>query len=216
MPQNGSGAYASAGPNGAYAGAGPNGAYANTGSNKAYTGQNRPNPSAGVSNNNSNSNNVNQSYPYTGTRNNNSPINSNYDVRNNSGITAEQLNGRLKGALSGQGQTFINAGKQYGIDPAFLASISMFETGNGSSSAARNKHNAMGISNSRGPIAFNSIESSIYAGARNLRNNYVNQGLTFVAQIQRKYCPVGAENDPNGTNGEWRNGVTNNLRRLIG
>jgi hypothetical protein len=94
--------------------------------------------------------------------------------------------------------------------------IAIFETGNGSSSAARNKNNIGGMMGKNGLMSFDSIDSGIEAMIRNLSKNYISQGLTTIDQIARKYAPVGAANDPNGLNKNWVNGVTKIYNQLKG
>ncbi|MBT9450000.1 glucosaminidase domain-containing protein [Akkermansia glycaniphila] len=113
-------------------------------------------------------------------------------------------------------QTFIDAGQKYGVDPDLLMAIAMHETGNGTSSAFRNKRNAMGVSDSRGPRTFGSVEESIDYMARQLRKNYLDKGLTDIASIGAKYAPVGAGNDPKGLNGYWADGVGRYYNQLKG
>lgn len=123
----------------------------------------------------------------------------------------------LPGPLQRYSGAFEAAGQKYGVDPRFLASISMLETGNGTSSAFRNKNNAMGVSNSRGPIAFGSVEASIDRMARVLaKPDGPYAGRRTIAQIAGVYCPVGAGNDVNGTNHHWPSMVSKNFARLGG
>ena len=114
-------------------------------------------------------------------------------------------------------QHFQSAGEKYNIDPKFLAAISMLETAKGTSSAYRNKRNAMGVSNSRGPIRFNNPSESIYKMAKTLSSRtgpYKNANT--IAGIGRIYAPPGAGNDPNGTNGYWPRGVSKYYKQLGG
>lgn len=99
-------------------------------------------------------------------------------------------------------------GKKYGIDPALLAAIAVHETGNGSSSAVKNKNNVGGMMGKNGLMSFSSIEEGIDRMASNLKRNYIDKGLTTIPQIQKKYAPNGAANDPNGLNNYWVSGVT--------
>lgn len=112
---------------------------------------------------------------------------------------------------------FQQAGKKYKIDPRFLAAISMLETGKGTSNAFRNKNNAMGVSNSRGPIRFKDPAESIERMARSLSNpkGYYRNARS-ISQIGRIYAPPGARNDPHGTNGYWPSGVSKYFRALGG
>lgn len=154
----------------------------------------------------------------------NKDIHEDYKVTNVSPITAEDLNSYLGGALSGMGQTFVDAGLYYGIDPAFLAAVAVHETGNGTSDAAYSKNNIggfMGTSDDGGSelLYFTSVEDSIWYMAELLAGDfYIASGLDTPAEIQEVYCPVGAANDPTGLNVNWLSGVTSywqDLRNLI-
>ncbi|GEM_PF-5854339 len=120
-------------------------------------------------------------------------------------------------------QAFIDAGKQYGIDPRFLASVSKFETANGTSKAFTDgRNNAMGISNSVGPISFASVRDSIFTQA----NKLVKDGgpytqATTIRQIGDIYSPsvdpaTGRpyQNDVNGTNWSWTESVSSNYNQM--
>lgn len=130
-------------------------------------------------------------------------------------ISASSLSPKLPKALQPYANAFVESGDKYGIDPSFLASIAMHETGNGTSSAFRNKKNAMGVSpNGGGPRSFNSIAESIDYMARQLRKNYLDKGLASIDAIGRKYAPIGASNDTNNSNSYWASGVTKNYRQF--
>jgi hypothetical protein len=106
---------------------------------------------------------------------------------------------------------------KHGMDPRFLAAISMHETANGTSSAFRNKNNAMGVSNSSGPISFTESADSIARMARVLASGKgPYKGARTVAEIAKIYAPAGADNDPNDLNKHWTAGVTKYLRQLGG
>lgn len=126
---------------------------------------------------------------------------------NSTDIAATELNDQLKGALQNAGDSFVEAGKKYQISPALLAAISMHETGNGTSNAAKYKYNVAGMMGKSGLKTYSSIEESIFDMARNLRNNYLDKGKTTIAQIGAKYAPIGAANDPTQLNNHWINGV---------
>lgn len=125
---------------------------------------------------------------------------------------ADKLNDKFKGALAGMGEIIVGAAQKYGLDPALLAAIMALETGWGTSSAVNNQNNPGGLmdpaSNWMKLQSFSSIEEGIDAMAKNLKNGYIDKGLTTIAQIGNKYCPVGAANDPNGTNAGWIPSVT--------
>ncbi|MFP3324094.1 glucosaminidase domain-containing protein [Planococcus sp. SIMBA_160] len=119
-----------------------------------------------------------------------------------------KLDGQLEGKLSGTAVHFIEAGKKYDIDPNLLSAIAIHETGNGSSRAANEKNNIAGMMGKNGLRSYDSVADSIYDMARNLRQNYLNQGKESIAQIGAKYAPVGAANDPTGLNNHWTQGVS--------
>lgn len=120
---------------------------------------------------------------------------------------ASSLNSKLDGVLQGKADVFIEAGRKYGMNPAFLAAVSMHETGNGASNAARFKNNVAGMMGKKGLKSYDTVEESIFDMARNLRQNYLDEGKITIAQIGAKYAPIGATNDPTGLNNHWVNGV---------
>ena len=122
-------------------------------------------------------------------------------------------------------QAFIDAGRQYNIDPRFLAAVSMLETTNGTSKAFTDgRNNAMGTSNSVGPIGFSSVRESIFTQANSLtREGGKYSGANTIEQIGAIYSPpIDPEtgkpyaNDLNGTNWYWGEGVTKNYNKIIG
>lgn len=86
-------------------------------------------------------------------------------------------------------------------------SISAWETGKWTSSAYHNKNNIGGMMCKSGLITYNSLDEGIEAFLKNLKNNYFDIGLDTFDKIQKKYCPIGAKNDPTGLNKNWLNGV---------
>jgi hypothetical protein len=125
-----------------------------------------------------------------------------------------KLENTLEGKLSGTSASFINAGKKYDIDPNLLSAIAIHETGNGSSRAVNEKNNVAGMMGKNGLRSYASVEDSIFDMARNLRQNYLNQGKDTIAEIGAKYAPVGAANDPTGLNNHWTNGVARQFNNL--
>lgn len=125
-----------------------------------------------------------------------------------------KLENTLGGKLSGTSAHFINAGKKYDLDPNFLSAIAIHETGNGSSRAVNEKNNVAGMMGKNGLRSYDSLEESIFDMARNLRQNYLNKGITTIAAVGAKYAPVGAGNDPTGLNNHWVTGVNRQLNKL--
>gem|GEM_PF-2879396 len=125
-----------------------------------------------------------------------------------------KLDNTLDGKLSGTAAHFINAGKKYDLDPNLLSAIAIHETGNGSSRAVNDKNNVAGMMGKNGLRSYASVEDSIFDMARNLRQNYLNQGKDTIAKIGAKYAPVGAANDPTGLNNHWTKGVSSQYSKL--
>lgn len=118
-----------------------------------------------------------------------------------------KINNNLGGVLKGTGDLFSTIGTKYGIDPALLAAIAIHETGNGTSNAVKNKNNVGGMMGKNGLMTFSSLEEGIDKMASNLKRNYIDKGLNTIEQIQQKYAPNGAANDPTGLNSYWTSGV---------
>jgi hypothetical protein len=133
----------------------------------------------------------------------------------NQEVDVSTLNGQLEGTLRNAGHLFVEAGKKHQINPAFLAAVSMHETGNGSSNASRFKNNVAGMMGRNGLKSYDSIEESIFEMARNLRNNYLDEGKLTISQIGAKYAPVGAANDPTGLNNHWVKGVQGYFDKMV-
>ena len=63
-------------------------------------------------------------------------------------------------------------------------------------------------------MKFETIDAGIEAYISNLKRNYFDLGLDTIAEIQPKYAPVGAANDPYGLNNVWQIGVKSYLSQL--
>lgn len=100
-----------------------------------------------------------------------------------------------------------NKAIEYGIDWKIAVAISRWETGNFTSNIYKTKNNVGGMY-CKGFIKYNSLDEGIEAFVSNLKRNYFDIGLDTLEKIQPKYCPVGAENDPNNLNQHWLGGVT--------
>jgi hypothetical protein len=108
-------------------------------------------------------------------------------------------------------QAFVDSGRKHNVDPLALAAIAKHETGNFTSSAFRNKNNAMGISNSRGPTTQPSHEASIDKMAKLLGSTTSGpyKNARTIGETANIYAPIGADNDPRGLNNFWAKGVAN-------
>jgi len=133
------------------------------------------------------------------------------------GFVPGETSMNLPGDLSPYRKTFVEEGLRNGLDPRFLVAISQLETASGKSSAFVNKNNAMGVSDSKGPISFSTVEASISRMARVLASkNGPYKNATTIKEIAAIYAPPGAGNDPKGTNGYWATGVSKFYKELGG
>lgn len=101
-----------------------------------------------------------------------------------------------KNPLYGKGEVFIEKGEKYGVNPAVLASIAMFESGRGTSYAARVKKNVGGIMGRKSLRTFASVDDCIDVMAKTLQTRK-NENIKDVYQLglSGKYCDksVGSE-----------------------
>jgi hypothetical protein len=108
--------------------------------------------------------------------------------------------------------------QEYGLtheQSLLTVAISQHETGNYTSQAFNNKNN-VGGNFANGQLAtFESLEQGINHYINNLKRNYFDLGLDTIEEIQPKYCPIGAENDPTGINKYWVSGVTKFYNLLL-
>jgi hypothetical protein len=130
---------------------------------------------------------------------------------------------RLGGVLREVAPVFESAGKEFGVDPALLAAISMHETANGTSRAAVEKGNLMGISDRKGVRDWKAEgrtpEESIRHMASRLAKADAYKRWRETGRLEdlaAVYAPVGAENDPRGLNKYWVDGVRRHYRALTG
>lgn len=96
-------------------------------------------------------------------------------------------------------QSLVEASDRYGLDYRLLPAIMMQES-NLCKSSDPKIHNCLGFGiHERGTLGFDTYEESFDRAARELKANYIDQGLTTPEQIMRKYTP--------SSNGSWANSV---------
>lgn len=101
-----------------------------------------------------------------------------------------------------------NKAEQYGIDWKIAVSISKWETGNFTSNLYLNKNNVGGLYCNGSFLKYATLDEGVEAYVSNLKRLYFDMGLNTLEKIQPKYCPIGADNDPNNLNRNWLGGVT--------
>jgi cell wall-associated NlpC family hydrolase len=116
--------------------------------------------------------------------------------------------------LAGLGNVFVFQGTAVGLDPRLLVAISGAETSFGTYGPSQTIHNPFGM----GPgIVYPTWPDAIAAAARNLGGNlYKGSGLVTIAQIQRRWAPLGAGNDPTNLNSHWYVNVSRYYSELGG
>lgn len=131
-------------------------------------------------------------------------------------LNSEQVNFNVEGEKTQECKfdstscLIYNKAKELGLneDQTLMSiAISKWETGNYTSVAFRSKNNVGGMMCSSGLITYSSLEEGIIAFLNNLKYNYFDIGLDTLEKIQPKYCPIGAENDPNNLNVNWLGGA---------
>lgn len=68
-----------------------------------------------------------------------------FDLRNPTCLTAEDLDKHLGGVLAGKGELFKQAEEKYNVNALFLVAVAMFESTNGTSNKALSRKNCFGL-----------------------------------------------------------------------
>ena len=96
----------------------------------------------------------------------------------------------------------------FGVDPDMALSIACAESGYFEASIATSRNNPYALNSSNGFIYFDNIYEGITEGVINLKENYIDLGLTTYESISSKYCP-GSDSWINlvkGVSNELKNG----------
>lgn len=165
------------------------------------------------------------------------PLTENYKVNVDSMITASVINSKLGGVLKNKGDVIIQNARKYNICPIFLTAVAMHESANGTSKYANDPdlNNIAGIMREievevkdkktgkrkkikkSVPRAFTSVNASIEFTAKLLGGKqYAGGKRDTIAEIQREYCPIGANNDPKKLNKFWLGGVMSYMETIWG
>lgn len=98
------------------------------------------------------------------------------------------------------GQKLVEIADRYSLDFRFLPAIAMQESNLCKTTNPNAPHNCLGFGiHSRGTLDFASYEAGFERAARELKQNYIDQGLDTVTLIESKYTP--------SSNGSWANSV---------
>ncbi len=151
------------------------------------------------------------------------------------GTTAQQLNSlfRPDGVLSGKGQVFIDAAKKYNVNPIYLASHAILETGNGTSPLAKGidvngvkVYNLFGIgaidSNPDGAGSqyayskgWTSIDLAIYGGAEFTSSSYINSSYKQDTIYKMRWNPDRPGVHQYATDVKWATNQVANIKKMF-
>jgi hypothetical protein len=109
--------------------------------------------------------------------------------------------------LGGEYENVVAAAKANNVPPSVMAAVMAEETGRGKSHLLATRLNPAGIFQHGKYTSFPSIGEGISAAGQAIGRNYARGGGT-IAGMARTYAPVGARNDPGGTNRQWPGAVT--------
>jgi beta-N-acetylglucosaminidase len=151
------------------------------------------------------------------------------------GTTAQQLNSlfRPDGVLSGKGQVFIDAAKQYNVNPIYLASHAILETGNGTSPLAKGidvngakVYNLFGIGAIDGnpdgagsqyaySKGWTSIDLAIYGGAEFTSSSYINSSYKQDTIYKMRWNPGIPGVHQYATDVKWATNQVANIKKMF-
>lgn len=94
-------------------------------------------------------------------------------------------------------------------------SISKHETGKWTSKAFKNKNNFGGVMKNGSLANYKTQDEGLDAFITLLKKYYFGEGRNTIEKIGEKYCPVGAENDPNNLNKNWIPKVTHYYEQYL-
>lgn len=153
-------------------------------------------------------------------------ITSGYDVRGDSGVTAEKLDKVFKGKLKGKGKAVVEISRKYGIDPLFVAGLACHEANFGLSRYSFDANNVTGQlykdkkTGKWKPIQFKSVEECLERTCQRMRDIYFKESRTTISSIGKKYCPQITNkkskdfNDPRKLNRFWPGKIQEHMNKI--
>lgn len=123
------------------------------------------------------------------------------------------------GALEGKAEDLQKIAKKHDVPPTLFVAIVSSESQWGKGANATKQKNPLSVMGA-GTIhdsAYPTIDKGLEAGAKNLNELYISEGLTTPEKIGPKYAPTeGATNDPDGMNNAWIPTVKSIMKDLGG
>ncbi|HAR2858374.1 TPA: CHAP domain-containing protein [Staphylococcus aureus] len=120
------------------------------------------------------------------------------------------------GALEGKTKTIVKIAKKHKIPENLFMAIIASESGWGKGANATKQNNPLSVMGTKSihDSTYPTIEAGLEAGAKNLYDLYIKEGLTTPEKIGPKYAPVGASNDPKNMNARWIPMVKSMMKQL--
>jgi len=133
----------------------------------------------------------------------------NCNVGTVSDLSAEDVNQILEGTpIEGEGDVVVKYEREYEVNAWLILGLSAHESGNWSSSLARNRHNYFGWRAYDGATHnatyFDSFADCLDEVIPSIRSNYIDQGLNTLASMNTRYA----------TDPSWAQKVLNNINSL--
>lgn len=149
---------------------------------------------------------------------------SNIDLRIPANVTAAEINRYIsayeqktskKSVFRGQGQAFIDAGNQYGVNALFLAAIGIHESAYGTSNLAISKNNLFGLkaydaAPYESALRFNSVADSIHYEAQYVKFNYIDPNGTYYGGAPT----LAGMNNSYSTDAGWHTKIANHMKNI--
>ena len=122
------------------------------------------------------------------------------------------------GALEGKAKEIVKIAKKHKVPPNLFMAIIASESEWGKGINAIKQKNPLSLMGNRSieDSTFPIIEKGLEAGAKNLYDLYISEGLTTPKKIGPKYAPIGASNDPSNMNKRWVPTVQSIMKQLSG
>lgn len=133
-----------------------------------------------------------------------------FDLRNKTSLTAEDINKHLKGVLENKGEQFKEAEEKYNINACFLVAVAIFESANGTSNKAKTRKNCFGL---RGK-SFNTVDEGIDYTAMILTSPtgyYYGRKKYTIEKIGNTYAPTW----DNPGNKKWIPSVISLMKKML-
>lgn len=109
------------------------------------------------------------------------------------------------GKLEGKAEKVLEIAEKEKVPPLLMVAIMVNESGWGTGANAMKQNNPLSVMGNKsiGDSTYDTIEEGLEAGAKNLYEGYIKEGLDTPKKIGPKYAPVGAANDPTDLNSNW-------------